>query len=275
MIKNFTLSGPISEIVFAGLSLPTGPDGLRKLLREADSLQSQHAWHRLLCYSCALGSRMRWGGVLGFWKSSLLERGYFLAVEPDALGDADSTEFSTSLDGFFESLIHQEFRNLDASGEGAEFWRRVFYDFRKLHYYVYRNDFGKVLLEVIEEAESGEDILLFLRSGRLRGNDPWKGVVGQSMTAPLLYLMRELRRIGVITHDGFDDCCFFMNGYARSTAFRLDWITEDERRAYDLQSLIQLSKKVHQRVTQEIPEMLPFYDLPLQSVALPNYSFNV
>lgn len=275
MIKNFTLSGPISEIVFAGLSLPTGTDGLRKLLREADSLQSQHAWHRLLCYSCALGSRMRWGGVLGFWKSSLLERGYFLAVEPDALGDADSQDFSISLDGFFEGLIHQEFRNLDASGEGAEFWRRVFYDFRKLHYYVYRNDFGKVLLEVIDEAESGEDILGFLRSGRLRGNDPWKGVVGQSMTAPLLYLMRELRRMGVITHDGFDDCCFFMNGYARSTAFRLDWITEDERRSYDLQSLIRLSKKVHQRVTQEIPEMLPFYDLPLQSVALPNYSLNV
>jgi len=275
MIENFTLTGPVGQIVFAGLPRATGTEGLRDLLIDAESLVSRHAWHRLLCYACSLGARMRWGGILPFWEDGLVKRDYFGAVEPDSLEVAGSGEFSTTLDGFFETLIHREFRNLTASGEGAEIWRRVFYDFRKLHHYVYRNDFGRTILEVIEQAESGEDILLFLRSGHVRGSTPWQGVIGQSMTAPLMFLMREMRRLGVIQHDRFDDCCYFMNGYSRATAYRLGWITDDERRSYDLQSLIRLSKKVHECVLAEIPEMLPLYDLPLQSLALPNYSHNV
>lgn len=91
----------------------------------------------------------------------------------------------------------------------------------------------------------------------------FRGVAGQSMKAPLLFLMRELRRLDVLDNR-FDAACFYMNSPARRVAARLGWIDDEERHGGEFSDLVDLSSKVHGRISVEAPELLPFFDLPLQ-----------
>ena len=90
------------------------------------------------------------------------------------------------------------------------------------------------------------------------------------MTAPLLFLLRELGRLGVIA-PRFDASCFYMNAPARRVAWQLGWITERELALFDIESLIEMSRRCHAKMKVELPEDLHrFFDIPLQWYALQN-----
>ena len=86
------------------------------------------------------------------------------------------------------------------------------------------------------------------------------------MTAPLVWIMRELRRINFIEYDTFDASCHYMNGPARRVAAQLGWITPALCRAYNFEDLLKLSRICHDK-TQEFRR---FFDLPLQLYAFRN-----
>jgi hypothetical protein len=167
------------------------------------------------------------------------------------------------MDEFFEKVIHQHLEGPRGSGEDAEFWRRVFYDFRKMHFFVFHNQFPEQLLDVFAESESWNQPVLFLKNGTWPG-EHWRGVIGQSMTAPLLFLMREMRRIGVLRSADFDKSCFYMNSPAKSIAFALGWIDEEKRRTHDIEALADISADCHQFMSEEAPDLIQWFDLPLQ-----------
>jgi hypothetical protein len=140
----------------------------------------------------------------------------------------------------------------------------VLYDFRKLHYLVYFNDFADVVLEILSASGRAADPIKFLRSGWLPDGSRWKGVIGQSMTSPLLFLMREWRRMGLITTDNHDHHCFYMNGPAARAAIRKRWLDWNRYGRGDLQSILDSSRTVHEQLCLTGAWQLGDFDIPLQ-----------
>jgi hypothetical protein len=275
-IKRFTLSGDLRPLVFPDLD---GDDKLRTRLLETESIAGRAAWYRLLCLGCALSlplGRTPYERIMRFWEHRLGED-FWKATIPDTLQIAATQKFEERLDRFFEKIIHRTFRDANASGEEADFWRRVFYDFRKMHFFVFgENNLPELILQIASsDGVGGSQLVQFLRSGHVPpalqtpGHEHWAGVVGQSMSAPLLFVMRELRRLHILP-EGFESACFYMNSPARRVAFRLGWIDEEELRSYSFENLVRLSQRVCEQMTNEAPELSPYFDLPLQWYAHQN-----
>jgi hypothetical protein len=134
-----------------------------------------------------------------------------------------------------------------------------------MHEFVYQNDLAGSLLDLVKEPRLIWSALAhFLKSGFLpSGEKAWRGVIGQSMTSPILFILRELRRLDIMDHR-FDASCFYMNTAARRVAYGLGWITLSEVIFTDFDGLVNLSHKCHKRMQKEVPELLPWFDLPLQ-----------
>lgn len=228
-----------------------------KLLKSGESEVRNRAWFRLLCFACALGARVPRSTIQQFWQTTLKQTDFWKITTGE-------TRDESKLDDFFEQLIHREFRSVYAAGEQAELLRRVFYDFRKLHFLTYQNDFAEVILEILDGIADGTNPVLFLRSGALPDGGIWRGVLGQSMTSPLLFLMREWRRMGLITSARVDDQCYYMNASARRGAYRKGWLSKDDLYAYSLPDILEASRKTHEKLleTQLWDPML--FDIPLQ-----------
>ena len=209
--------------------------------------------------------------VKDFWENKLGE--IWPIFVPNDLRQAGREDYLRQLDKIFESAIHRQFTDVSASGEAAELWRRVFYDFRKLHHYVYQNGFAQTILELAESPGVRYDSLLnFLKSGLLPGGGgKWSGVLGQSMTAPLFFILRELRRLEVIDVR-FARSCFYMNSPARQIARKLGWLSERESGFYDIERLSQIGDICFGSMRDEMTELLPYFDLPLQWYASKNPS---
>ena len=254
-IKQHTLEGWMGDLVFP--NHPIDYAEIKKTLCANDREQRNAAWYRLLCLSCALGARVSRKTIRNFWATTLDQTNFW---EVTTAGFLDQTK----LDRFFEDLIHREFRSVYAEGEQAELLRRVFYDFRKLHYLVYFNDFANVVLETLADSQRGADPIKFLRSGWLPDGTRWKGVIGQSMTSPLLFLMREWRRMGLIETDMHDHQCFYMNGTAAKAAIRKGWLDWNRYGRGDLQSVLDSSKAVHENVCLTGAWQVMDFDIPLQ-----------
>lgn len=271
-VNEFTVGGPLGTLIIPGSK---GDQKIAELLGQPSTLAGKEVWYRLLCLGCSfstlLGRSPRkrvkelWSERLGdkFWKSTV----------PGSLDDADDIDFNRSLDAFFEDVIHQTFRDSNASGEDAEFWRRVFYDFRKMHYFVFRNHLPETILDYTGfDTADGPGLIQFLRTGEIQDdfrdpNEPrFTGVIGQSMSSPLLFIMRELARLEVID-ERFHAACHYMNRPARKTACRLGWIHDDGLSRFSFSDLVDQSKSVH-RGLEEVPEFNGFFDLPLQWYAL-------
>lgn len=272
-VQEFTVAGPLGRLI-----LPNGGGdaAIAALLKRPESIEGKAAWYRLLCLGCSfstlLGTSPRerviglWGDRLGadFWNKTI----------PDSLGAAGKAEFNRSLDAFFEKIIHKLFSNGNASGEDAEFWRRVFYDFRKMHYFVFRNHLPETILEYTSFSQAdGIGLIRFLKSGEIQDEfrDPnqsrFTGVIGQSMSSPLLFIMRELARLGVIDHR-FSSACYYMNRPARRVASWLGWIRDDGFSVPTFSDLLLYSQAIHETVVGSHPELQGYYDLPLQWYAL-------
>jgi hypothetical protein len=277
-IEQFTISGIYRELVFPREKQNAD---LVSLLIDTNSIKGKEHWYRFLCLGCSLSIPLGINPsdrIIRFWKERLNAE-FWAATIPNSLDEAKSSGYDQRLDAFFERIIHSTFRDMNASGEDAEFWRRVFYDFRKMHFFVFQNDLPKVLLELaVANDVAGYDIIGFLRSGnvplsmRMPGEERWSGVIGQSMSAPLLFVMRELRRLEVITSDRFDSACYYMNSPATKIAYRLGWINELTRKDYSFSNLVGLSETVHEKIrNSEYAEgLLPHFDLPLQWYAYCN-----
>ena len=259
-IAAHTLEGWMGTLVFG--TKPGSQNhrygSFRKILESPDEDVRVRAWYRLLCLACALGTKVPRSTIQVFWETTLELTGFW---EITTGRDRDSSK----LDKFFEDLIHREFRSIYAEGENAELLRRVFYDFRKLHFLVYENDFVGVIREILAAVDDGANPVLFLRSGALPNSSIWKGVIGQSMTSPLLFLMREWRRAEMISSNRMDHHCYYMNTAARRGACRKGWLKWDEDYyAYSLPDILEASRKVHEKL-QETKEWDPrHFDIPLQ-----------
>jgi hypothetical protein len=272
-IRQFTVSGIYRALVFPDVA--EGAD-LGALLRDTSSIEGKEHWYRLLCLGCSMSiplGRNPAARIIPFWRDRLNAE-FWEATIPATLEDAKSSGYDHRLDAFFEDIIHQTFLDENSSGEDADFWRRVFYDFRKMHHYVFRdNDLPGVLMQLANSDEvDGSALISFLRSGQIPvsmqmpGNERWAGVIGQSMSAPLLFVMRELRRLNVLPPARFDRACFYMNSPARRVAYRLGWISDEARRDYSLGNLVSLSECIFNRIneSEHSEVLLPHFDLPLQ-----------
>jgi hypothetical protein len=259
-IKQHTLEGWMGDLVFP--SHPKNYAEYRKALRSDDTEQQNAAWYRLLCFGCTLGARVSRQTIRNFWGTTLNRTNFW---EITTGGSLDQKK----LDQFFEELIHREFNSVYAEGEQAELLRRVFYDFRKLHYLVYFNDFPNVVLQILDDTDHGADPIKFLRSGWLPDGTRWKGVIGQSMTSPLLFLMREWRRMGLIAADKHDHHCFYMNSPAARAAIRKGWLDWNRYGRGDLQSILDSSRTVHEQVRTTGAWSIMDFDIPLQILGTP------
>lgn len=266
MLDEFTLRGWMGELVFPDLNRYVERDDstLCGRLLDVDSARGRADWYRLLCLGCLLGAPVTRSRIRTFWNETLNRSNFWEATIPDAGVETNSGNSQKQIDEFFEELIHREFKSQSASGEDAELLRRVFYDFRKMHFYVFNNQLPAVFLEVIGFDHHYETPIRFLKSGHSPGARPWRGVIGQSMTSPLLFLMRELARIGMIDRTIYRPVCFYMNGPARRAATALGWIEPQSINQYDFESILEASRTVHKKMAAESPHWLDWFDLPLQ-----------
>ena len=273
-LRLFTVAGALGRLVVPD---SIADDLIAAHLSEPDSPQGKAAWYRLLCLGCTLGLPLGirpLDFVTRLWNTELTEEFWRVTI-PDPSRKLPAVDFNRNLDAFFDAKIHMLFRSGNASGENAGFWRRVFYDFRKMHHFVFMNQLPETILEFASYTETdGRTLVEFLKSGQIPitiqdVNTPrFRGVIGQSMTAPLLFVMRELRRLGVL-NDRFDSACYYMNSPARRIARGLGWLGDETRYAGDFSALVDQSEIVHNRMRDEIPELVGHFDLPLQL-----YSYN-
>jgi hypothetical protein len=231
-------------------------DSQAELLRDTDSQEGKLAWYRLFCLGSLLGARTQTNIVRKFWNDFLVPRDVFKVT----------CEYE-HLTRILDDISHQPFRDLDATGEYAELWRRVYYDFQKIRLFVFEDDLAGAFLEHIQQVIDTDGAINFLKSGFRRNDQRWTCAVGQSMTAPLFWIMRELRRIGVIKRDLFDPACFYLNGPSRLVAARLGWITPEEYKSYRFESLLEMSRSCYDQADQRLRS---HFDLPLQWYAYQN-----
>lgn len=265
--QQFGLEGWMGQLVFGAEQWSA--ESRRRILQDHSSATGKAAWLRLLCLGTCLGVRAQPRYIKSFWENKLPE--IWRVLIPTDLDQLAAKDYERKLNDVFVNAIHREFNDMRATGEDAELWRRIFYDFRKLHHFVYLNDLPCSLLELARQPGLPANALVnFLKSGFLpSGNKRWVGAIGQSMTAPLLFLLRELRRLAMIDAR-FDASCFYMNSPARRVARQLKWISERESTWFDIESLVEMSRTCHERMKTEMPELLPFFDLPLQWFAFNN-----
>jgi hypothetical protein len=257
-LSEFTLDGWMGELVFGE---KIARQEQRERFLEHWSAAGKAAWLRLLCLATCFGVRAQRTTIRTFWETRLKD--VWRVFTPSTFSCESEEHDWRVLDEVFLEATHRQFRDLDASGEDAELWRRVFYDFRKLHQFVYRNQFPEVILELAEQRETTAGGLVnFLKSG-VHPNGRWAGVLGQSMTSPLLFVIRELRRLDVIAPRSAP-VCFYMNSPARNVATRLGWIKAEQGVAYGIEKLTEFSNICQDRMQSECAKLSPFYDLPLQ-----------
>ncbi|MEI7773237.1 MAG: hypothetical protein WCK17_00535 [Verrucomicrobiota bacterium] len=268
----FTISGPLREVV---IPRAENDEQACETLLDTKSIEGRSAWYRFLCLGCTLSiprGRRPASDVVQIWNGNL-GKDFWEHTIPNSISDLSKDSFKSKLDAFFKNVVDRYYTSETATGEDAEFWRRVFYDFRKMHHFVFHNHLPETIIEFAEFPEAdGERLIKFLRSGHIPDDmqDPntkrFRGVIGQSMKAPLLFIMRELRRLEIIDHQ-FDEACYYMNSPARRVAFQMDWLTADERVGGDFSEVVDLSRRVHFKMNAELGELASHFDLPLQLYA--------
>ncbi|MBN9688984.1 MAG: ATP-binding protein [Verrucomicrobia bacterium] len=231
---------------------------IRDTLLAINDDEGKGLWYRVMSFACLMSAGRRMSELRAFWTRDLEERGFWQATS--------GKEFGDGTDALFDELLRRRFADFTASGEGAHFWRRVFYDLRKIHRLVWKDEFPTVLLELAQSRERGVELLNFLRSGQLSGQQAWEGVFGQSAGVPLFFLVRELRRLRVIENQQLDPLAFFACAPVRRAAWRLCWLDDDMVRRTDFGSLANVSEMLHRKIASDRAhgsKLLVDYDIPL------------
>ncbi len=238
-----------ADLLSASSATPS-PEGLR-------------VWYRLFGLACLMSAGRRMSEIRSFWQTELEVNQFWERTS--------TTTFSQGTDALFAEVTTRAFTTLTASGENAYFWRRVFYDIRKIHRLVWEDHFPATLLDLVQAGRAA-DLLNFLKTGYLPGQQPWVGVFGQSAGAPLFFVIRELCRLGVIPpNPEVRRLSFFVSTPARRAMERIGWITADASNRVDFESLASLSDALYQRIAADTtygPRLLPYYDIPLLHLGL-------
>jgi hypothetical protein len=223
-------------------------------------------WYRLFSLACLMAAGRRMTEVRSFWQTELDGCDFWKITSGSAFGQ--------TTDILFSQVTTRPFTTLVASGENAYFWRRVFYDIRKIHRLVWDEDFPTTLMELVNDGR-GDQLLNFLKTGYLPGQKPWIGVFGQSAGAPLFFIVRELCRLGVINQPAVKPLAFFVCSPVRRAAERIGWLPPGASENYEFDALASMSEKLYQRIQSESaqePEickaMLDIYDIPLLYLGL-------
>lgn len=257
---------------------------LKSDLLASSSEAGKRVWYRLFGIACLMSAGRRMTELRAFWQKELEPRNFWTATEPSS-GAADYhsgqailnltasnriSAFEEGTRGLFAELARRQFDNLVASGEDAHFWRRVFYDLRKIHKLVWDDDFPGTLLELIRSGR-GDSLLDFLKTGNLPGQTAWVGVFGQSAGSPLFFLVRELCRLGVIRDPAVKPLAFFVSTPVRRAMERIGWLPNDFSNRVDFKSLARLAEALHSKLSSDRefgPRLLEFYDIPLLHLGL-------
>lgn len=233
---------------------------LRIYLRAPGTDAGKALWYRLFGYACLMAAGRRTGELRDFWTVRL---GAFWkrTSSPD--------DFSTTTVELFQQAVEAEFDDLNARGEDAHYWRRVFYDIRKVHRMVWQNDFPSSLMALANQGHC-DGLAHFLRTGELLGQPNWSGTFGQSAGAPLLFIIRELVRLGIIPNDAACHAFFVCTPVRRAMRW-IGWLERDEASGWTFQQLVDLSEELHNRIAAEEEvrqQLLGYYDIPLLHMGL-------
>ena len=223
-------------------------------LSNPDNDEGKLLWYKVLSLPCLMGTGRQMTAVRDFWINRLNTTDFFNVASSN----------NDDIRKVFDDAIHHKLKGDSATGEDAVFWRRVFYDIRKIRTLVYENDFASVILEVASNDVC--NLVRFMRNGTIPGQQDWAGVMGQSAGGPLFFVMRELRRLGVIESAEADSSCYFVCKPVRRAAYELGWIDQRLRDRYDFSSLQEASRCIYEIITEdgEVGDnLLPLYDIPL------------
>jgi hypothetical protein len=233
----------------AGLSAPETPEG-------------QRLWYKVLGFACLMSAGWPVERVRRFWTEKLAPEKFWEHTEKD-FGAADA---------IFEKVIGEEVSGANAAGEDAIFWRRIFYDVRKVRHLIYVNDFAAEVMDLAADSRSSAHLLQFLKTGKIPGSRAHRGVLGQSAGSPLFFVVRELRRLEVIKHQEVDASAFFVCKPVRELAARLGWIDPKLAASYDFESLGEASHQIHAAAmaggSEHVAVFRKWFDIPLLHYAL-------
>ncbi|MCW5556762.1 MAG: hypothetical protein KIT22_02800, partial [Verrucomicrobiae bacterium] len=248
---DYVLEGEANWPLFHGGPIRSGEERkeeLKRLLLSPDSAEGKTLWYRLFGYACLVSAGRHMTELRNFWLKRLNPDGFW---ERTSAGD-----FSEKTQEVFERAVTNEFTNMAAGGEQAHFWRRVFYDIRKVHRLV-QNDFPSALLELVNQGH-GEHLRQFLRTGHLPNQPRWIGTFGQSAATPLGFIIRELIRLEVITDEAVHPYAFYVCRPVLRALTKISWIDDVDS---------EFSGKHWLEKLEEDPEhgskLLPHYDIPL------------
>ena len=264
-ISDYILEGDTNwSLLYPAVDLVPGQrrDRIKSDLRSPETLAGKETWYRLLGLACLMSAGRRMSELRDFWRDELDGRDFWAETCKDAFG--------AGTDVLFDDLVSRRFTTVNASGEDAHYWRRVFYDIRKIHKLVWEFKFPSTILQLIE---TGRELQLpnFLRSGQLPNQQAWVGVFGQSAGVPLFFLVRELTRLEIITSPGIKPFAFFVATPVRRAAERIGWIPSDLAARVDFQSLAEISERLYNKVRSDPrygPGLLADYDIPLLHLGL-------
>lgn len=250
---DYTLEGEANWELFHGGALRGQEERkaeLRRLLLSPDDPAGKALWYRLFGYACLVSAGRTMIELREFWKYQLIPRRFW---ESTSEGD-----FSERTQDIFEQAVTAKFTDMAAGGEQAYFWRRVFYDIRKVHRMV-QNEFPEVLLDLVHQGH-GEHLRQFLRTGHLPGPDQprWIGTFGQSADTPLGFVIRELVRLEVITDKAVLPYAFYVCRPVLRALVKIGWI-EDLDSGYSGERWLEKL----QADTENGPKLMPYFDIPL------------
>ena len=274
-LDEYILEGNANWTLFcekSDIPLDKRKDFLKHGLRAVDTAGGKKLWFRLFSLACLMAAGRRVSEVRSFWIDELNGSGFWDKTCP--VDNTDEVNFGKATDDLFADVTSKPFTNLNASREYAYFWRRVFYDVRKIHRLVWDEDFHKTLMELVNDRR-GEQLLNFLKTGHLPGQKPWIGVFGQSAGAPLFFIIRELCRLGVIDNPEVKHRSFFVCTPVRRAAERIGWLPSGASETYDFDKLASMSEALYNRIRSEAArhpkiceDLLSLYDIPLLHLGL-------
>ena len=231
---------------------------LKNHLGDPKSAAGMLLWYKLLGIACFISTGRRVSEIQKLWKSELTSLQFWKRTAEDG--------FEETVDVLFPKIVRRSLVGSTAHGENAYFWRRVFYDIRKIRSLVYEYSLPGTMLQLAVDLEKPDALLDFMRNGSVPGQKSWVGVPGQSASVPLFFVMRELRRLGVLTSDAADEHCFFVCRPVRRAAAAIGWLDPSQVDHYSFDQLKAISGELHDRLLdggKEGKELLNLYDIPL------------
>jgi hypothetical protein len=230
---------------------------LKDLLNSPESKDGRLVWYRFLSIAALLSAGRRVSEIQRFIKDDSNFKALWEATDIDG--------FKGAAEEAFHNLTESAPRTQNAGGEYAYLWRRVFYDIRKIHYIVQKYEFAESVMELCKARASAAQILQFMRGGVVDGDpNQWAGVIGQTASSTLLFILRELRRLEVYKPKD-DSHCYFMCRPVRRAVVHFGILEEETIGENDLESLLDHSKNLHEFILKDEAAREAFaglYDIP-------------